>query len=74
MKLKGMLIAGFCCSELSDSRRCPYKINFEIQGKCNRHIPYRVVDNGIGLYNMSHVTINIIQKIHDEGQVQFIKL
>ena len=46
----------------------------KIQGKCNRHIPYRVVDNALGIYGMSHVSINIIQQIHDEAQVQFIKL
>ena len=33
-----------------------------------------VLDNGIGIYGMSHVSMNIIQKIHDEAQVQFIKL
>ena len=49
-------------------------INFEIQGKCYRHIPDRVVDNGLGLYGMSHVSINIIQQIHDGSRVQFIKL
>ena len=40
---------------------------FEIQGKFNRHIRDIVLDNGLGLYGMTHVSMNIIQQIHDEA-------
>ena len=54
-------------NKLSDSRRCPYRSNFRIQGKRHRHIADRVLENGLGLYVMSHVSMNIIQQMHGEA-------